>query len=88
MLIEKYPDSKYAVQSLFMIGFIYANNIKDLEKAKEYYSKFIEKHPDSELVTSVQWELDHLGEDINEIDFLKQDEGTEESTSQSEESAN
>lgn len=71
-LIEKYPDSKYAAQSLFMIGFIFANNLADTAKAKKYYHKFLEKYPDNELVASVQWELDHLGQDINEIDFLNQ----------------
>ena len=76
-LIENYPQSKYAAQSLFMIGFIYANNLEDLEKAREYYSKFLQQYPDNELVTSVQWELDHLGQDINKIDFLDQDKQKE-----------
>lgn len=70
-LIEKYSDSKISAQSLFMIGYHYANSINDTIKAKEYYQKFIEKYPEHELASSVQWELDHLGQDINEIDFLK-----------------
>lgn len=73
-LIEKYPSSKYAVQSLFMIGFIYANNLNDLDKAREYYKKFLKKYPENELVNSVKWELDHLGQDINEMEFLAQPE--------------
>ncbi|MEE4312222.1 MAG: tetratricopeptide repeat protein [candidate division KSB1 bacterium] len=77
LLLEKYPESKYAVQSLFMIGFIYANNIQDLEKAKEYYKKFLETYPENELVSSVQWELDHLGQDINEIEFLNKEDDTQ-----------
>jgi len=70
-LIKKFPKSKIRAQSLFMIGYHYANNINDLEKAREYYQKFLETYPDNELSTSVQWELDHLGQDINEIEFLK-----------------
>ncbi len=71
LLIEKYPESKISAQSLFMIGYHYANSIDDTVKAKEYYQKFLEKYPQHELASSVQWELDHLGQDINEIDFLK-----------------
>jgi len=72
-LVKDYPDSKMGGQSLFMIGYHYANDIKDLEKAKEYYMKFLESYPDNELCSSVQWELDNLGKDVNEIDFLKSD---------------
>lgn len=71
-LIEQYPQSNFAVQSLFMIGFICANNINDLDKAEKYYKEFLEKYPDHELANSVKWELDHLGQDINEIEFLNQ----------------
>ena len=71
-LIAKYPDSNYAAQSLFMIGFIYANNLNNIEQAEKYYKEFLDKYPDNELVNSVKWELDHLGQDINEIDFLNQ----------------
>ncbi len=74
-LMEKYPESKYAAQALFMIGYDYANNIQDLDKAREYYQKFIDSYPEHELVTSVKWELDHLGQDINEIQFIDPAEG-------------
>jgi len=69
-LIEQYPDSKYVIQSYFMIGFRYANDIKDLDKAKEAYSLFLEKYPENELAVSVKWELENLGKDISEIEFL------------------
>lgn len=70
-LIKKYPDSKFGAQSLFMIGYHYANSISDTAEARKYYEKFLEKYPEHELARSVQWELNFLGKDINEIDFLK-----------------
>ncbi|UCE05337.1 MAG: tetratricopeptide repeat protein [bacterium] len=79
-LIKKYPDSKIGAQSLFMIGYHYANSISDTTKAREYYQKFLKNYAEHELASSVQWELDHLGQDINEIDFLKAD--TSEDTAQ------
>ncbi|MCI0495771.1 tetratricopeptide repeat protein [candidate division KSB1 bacterium] len=71
-LITKYPSSKFSAQSLFMMGFINANNISNLEEARKYYEEFLQKYPDNELVSSVKWELEHLGKDINEIEFLNQ----------------
>ncbi len=65
-LISEFPESDFVPQSRFMIGFIYANNIEDYDKARLAYNEFLELHPESELVESVRWELDHLGEDINE----------------------
>jgi len=70
-LVKKYPDSKFGAQSLFMIGYHYANSINDTSEARKYYEKFLEQYPEHELASSVRWELDHLGQDINEIDFLK-----------------
>lgn len=70
-LIKKYPHSKYSAQSLFMIGYHYANSISDTTEARKYYSKFLEQYPEHELASSVKWELNYLGKDINEIDFLK-----------------
>lgn len=84
-LVEKYPNSKIRAQSLFMIGYHYANNVTDLEKARESYEMFLEKYSDHELSSSVKWELEHLGQDINEIEFLKTEtlEQNEEETSTS-----
>ena len=70
-LVKKYPESRFSAQSLFMIGYHYANSISDTVEAKNYYGKFLEQYPEHELANSVRWELDHLGQDINEIDFLK-----------------
>jgi outer membrane assembly lipoprotein YfiO len=65
-LIKNYPESKYVAQARFMIGYIYANDLKDLDNARKAYNEFMEKHPESELVESVKWELEHLGQDIDE----------------------
>ncbi|MBD3373940.1 tetratricopeptide repeat protein [candidate division KSB1 bacterium] len=66
-LVEKYPDSPYCVKSSFMIGFLYANDLKDLDRAKAAYEEFLQKWPNDELAPSVEWELEHLGQDISEI---------------------
>jgi len=73
-LVETYPDSRLVTNTKFMIGYCYANDIKDLDKARTAYEKFIEEYPDHELVASVKWELDHLGQDISDIDLQLGDE--------------
>ena len=64
-LIKDYPDSEFVSRARFMIGFIYANNLKSYELAKQYYNEFLELHPENELSESVKWELEHLGQDVN-----------------------
>jgi len=65
-LIEEFPDSDFTPQARFMIGFMYANELKDYDMARHYYNDFIKHHPDHELNDSVRWELEHLGQDVNE----------------------
>jgi outer membrane protein assembly factor BamD (BamD/ComL family) len=79
-LLEKYPQSSSQPQALFMIGYIYANHLKDFDKAKQYYNMFLEKYPEHELLTSVQWELEHLGKDISEIDIFAGSKDAQEKT--------
>ncbi len=69
-LVAKFPDSKQAPQSQFMIGFTYANQIKDLKKAEAGYKRFLELYSataEEGLVASAQWELENLGRDVREI---------------------
>ncbi len=73
-LIQAFPSSNYNEQSLFMIAYVYANEIKNFPKAEEIYNEFLEKYPNHELTSSVKWELDNLGTDINDIDFITEDQ--------------
>ncbi len=68
-LIEEHPESQHAVKAAFMIGYWYANNVKDLERARKAYESFLQTYPDHELAASVEWELNHLGEDIGSIEL-------------------
>ena len=52
-----------------MIGYRYANDIHDLDKAKAAYQEFLKKYPNHELASSVKWELAHLGQDLSEIEL-------------------
>jgi len=72
-LIQVHPKGKNAPQAQFMIGFICANELKDLTKAEKAYKAFLEKYAaksDSGMVASARWELENLGKDINQIEDL------------------
>lgn len=74
---EEYPNGVLSSKALFMIGYINANHLNNLEKARRYYTEFLEKYPDHELADDARYELDHLGKNVEELDFLMSDQPQE-----------
>jgi len=56
-----------------MAAFIYANYLDDLENGRKYYELFLKRYGDQDenLTKSAQWELDHLGKPIPDLDIIK-----------------
>jgi len=74
MVVSNYPESRFAMNAQFMLGYVYANFIGDFSHAKLEYEKFLELYSDqadSGLIQSVQFELENLGKDLNEIPKLR-----------------
>ncbi len=71
MIIEYYPKGENTPKATFMIGYIYANNIENYEAAKKYYELFIEKYPKHDLADDATYELQTLGQDINDLPIFK-----------------
>ncbi len=76
-LLENYPESEFASKAMFMVGFINANHLNNLEEAKKYYEMFIKKYPNHELVDSAKYELETLGKDIEDLPIFKKIEEEE-----------
>ena len=70
-IIDNYPKGQRSSEALFMLGYINANNTNNLEEAEKYYKLFIEKYPDDELTDDAEYELKHLGKDINELPIFQ-----------------
>jgi len=70
-LVKYYPEGKRGAEALFMLGFINANDVKDLKEAEKYYKEFIAKYPKHDLTDDAQYELQTLGKDINDLPFFK-----------------
>jgi outer membrane protein assembly factor BamD (BamD/ComL family) len=70
LIVDRFPKSTEAPQCQFMIGYLYANHLKNVDMAKKAYQLFIKNYPEHELIKDAQWELDHLGKDVNQIEEL------------------
>ncbi len=65
--VERYPDLPPAVLSLFLVGYIYGNNLQMTDSAKYYLEEFLQKYPQHELAPSVRLELESLGRSPQEV---------------------
>ncbi|MCK9409655.1 MAG: tetratricopeptide repeat protein [Bacteriovoracaceae bacterium] len=66
IFIDTYPDLQPAAISLFLVGYIYGNNLQVYDSAKFYYEEFLKKYPHHDLVPSVKLELETLGKSPHE----------------------
>jgi TolA-binding protein len=66
-VISRYPSTSDAESALFMVGFVQANELKQLDSAKTTYQLFLQKYPASKYANSVNIELNNLGSNPEEI---------------------
>lgn len=67
IFIERYPEMQPGALSLFLIGYIYANNLQMYDSAKFYYERFLITYPGHELIPSVKLEIESLGKSPSEV---------------------
>lgn len=61
-LKELYPESERTPVAMFLIGsYIYEDQLKDLDKAREMYNRIIEDYPDLEYISDVKLALECVG---------------------------
>ncbi|HHE46162.1 MAG TPA: tetratricopeptide repeat protein [Bacteroidetes bacterium] len=74
-IAHDYPDSHQGANSQFMVGYIYANHLKDFEQAKIELNRFLDNYSDkadSGLVVGARFELQYMGMDIEKIPALSE----------------
>jgi peptidyl-prolyl cis-trans isomerase C len=59
-LLEEFPNGEKAAQSLFMIGFIYSEELKNYPEADKAFREVLRRFPNAELAASAQWMVDHM----------------------------
>jgi len=74
-LVFNYPDGEHAAEAQFMIGFIHAEELSNYEAARNAFERMKTRYPDSALVASADWMLEHMGEEnppFDEADVISQ----------------
>jgi EpsD family peptidyl-prolyl cis-trans isomerase len=59
-IVEYYPDDAYAPQALFMIGFVYAEELQNKVEARRRFDELLQKYPESEVAESAKWMIDNM----------------------------
>ncbi|MCB0514762.1 MAG: tetratricopeptide repeat protein [Chitinophagales bacterium] len=74
-IYEKYPNFNKTPQSLFLIGFTYENDLKNITEAQKYYELFLQKYPNHEMADDAKFLLQNLGKSPEDIikDFMHND---------------
>jgi TolA-binding protein len=69
-IMAEYPQFEKLPHCLFLKGFIYENELKNLDKARQIYQEFLVKYPNHDFADDVQISLDNLGKSPE--DLIKQ----------------
>ena len=71
-LIGKYPKSPEAYKGLFMLGYMYYDEIKDNDKTLTVLKQFVSTYPDSELTMSAEVLIKNIGLPVEEWSIVKE----------------
>ena len=67
-LLEQYPQSKWAPQTLLTLGsFVYNDQLNDTANAHIMFQRLIDDYPNSDLVDDAQKSIEYLGLSPDEI---------------------
>ena len=69
-LVKTYPASTYRSNTVFLLGYINSDDLKDKAKAEKYYKMMVEQYPDCTLTTSAKFGLEMLYKSQAEIDSI------------------
>jgi tetratricopeptide (TPR) repeat protein len=74
---ELYPKYKKSSFALFLEGFVYETQLKDITQAREIYQKVIKNYPNTKLANDASASIDNLGKSDEELvkEFDKKNKG-------------
>jgi peptidyl-prolyl cis-trans isomerase C len=59
-IVNLYPQHKNAPQALFMIGFVYAEDLQDFPMARRAFDELQQKYPESDMNESAKWMRENM----------------------------
>ncbi|MCK4775031.1 MAG: peptidyl-prolyl cis-trans isomerase [Candidatus Krumholzibacteria bacterium] len=70
-IVEKFPDDPHAPQALFMIGFVYIEELLDKVSGGRSLETLIRAYPDSDVADSARWMLDNMNKPLPEFEDIE-----------------
>jgi hypothetical protein len=70
-IVAKYPDGEYAAEAQFMIGFVYAEELKSAPDADRAFTRVINEYPNSEVAKTAEWMLKNIDKPLPEFEDLQ-----------------
>lgn len=67
LVYNKYPSLSKRPYALFLQGFIYENELKNLSAAREKYQQFLDTYPDLPFAKDVRITMNNLGKSPEEL---------------------
>lgn len=64
---REYSEYEKQAESLFLIAFIYENQLMNFQRAEYTYKQFLELYPDHDLADDAKILLEHLGKSPDEM---------------------
>lgn len=71
-LMDKYPASPETYKGMFMLGYMYYDELKDDKKTLSVFTEFIETYPDSELISSAKVLIENIGLPVEDWSIVKE----------------
>ena len=68
LLLNEDKSNELRKKSLFMVAYIYNNNLDMYTDALNYYNKFLIEYKDDELIPSVKFEIEQINEILERIE--------------------
>ena len=66
-IIYQYPDFEKAPECLFLVAYIYENNLQHYGKAKEVYELFLQKYPQHDFADDAAISIQNIGKSPEEL---------------------
>ncbi|MCD4698052.1 MAG: tetratricopeptide repeat protein [Bacteroidales bacterium] len=66
-IMNSYPEFEKTPQCLFLKGYIFENDLKDLKTAEQIYKEFLEKYPDDEFADDAEISIKNLGKSPEQL---------------------
>lgn len=69
-IVERYPEDELAAQALFMIGFVYNEELGDKVEAERAFTRVIQTYPESDVRSTAEWMRENLDKPMPEFENI------------------